>query len=226
MLERGAQNDAAMALFDQIVDLNLQLYPLYGVKKSGVRLSDDDYSLLRSMESTKNGLILDMLLARTPSSGITVTLRKFEEELIHPFSMNRIAIESKNHKVSANLSDLRRKGVVEDSIKAEQILGDFVIEPEQPRWLLERTIQELIKIRDHRFDVARGRKNDYSQDELDDLTFSLVRDRIFVFGFLLDQEPVVFNGRIDGDRVEKIVLTKNGQEYWTYWHGQRLGSFL
>src|SRR5260221_9639071 len=61
-------------------------------------------------------------------------------------TVSNVNLDLKNSNY-AKLSDLRKQGVVDDSLQAFGILGETIEEDEHPYGFLSRTAQELLRIR-------------------------------------------------------------------------------
>lgn len=177
-------------IITDISNLSRQISAVYSLREvyPGKFLPPEDWAQSRRLHALKDHKTFDLLLQRreNPDGKISVVIQKFPGEITHPFSMNRVSIAvpsveqpDKDYWIRTELSDLRRNGIIEDSIEAEKLLGETTIAQEPILSFIYRTNEELVKIRDN---IRRAKNSDttrsYSIEELEDLSAQLIRDRL------------------------------------------------
>ncbi|HYM64967.1 MAG TPA: hypothetical protein VES68_00560 [Candidatus Sulfotelmatobacter sp.] len=230
--ENPGQKSNVSQIIEDIRIINRDLYHFHVVKERGQRLSDEDYAAFKDLTHEKSQRIIDLLIARTGELETTVIMSRFEDEQLHPFSMNRATIWIKSpdsdganseFPIRTELSDLRRPGVSDDSLQAKRLLGEIIETPEKPKDFFYRTIHELISIRDYRERVEVGMQEGYNIPSLDNISSSIVNQRLV--GKRFEGAPFeieVFEYLYRGQTREKVGIWVGEKRYVTYWAGKRL----
>ena len=150
---------------------------------------------IRDLHRDENEKITELLLLRMHAGSIVnlpVEIERYPGEKIHPFSKNpaKIYLPSdidsfQNYYVKFELSDIRKPGLIEDSVKAYEIMVDADESESTVHSFLFRTVLELIKIRDIRNGLINSvnNKNDNPNqpiiENLNQLTADLFTQRLF-----------------------------------------------
>ncbi len=194
MVERldgpGLPQSSSSEIISEISNISMQISNIYSLRDfyPGRYLPEEDWMEARRLHALKDQRTIDLLLQRrdNPDDRVQVVLQKFPREIMHPFSMNNVFVYLPSEKtpeepymVRTELSDLRRPGILGDSLEAAKLLGDVPEANETIPSFVYRTNEELVKIQ-KRTQLAKqaGVKSKYSVDELEDLSAQLITERL------------------------------------------------
>ena len=186
----GIPQPSSTEIISEISALSRQISSIYSLRDfyPGRYLPEEDWTEARKLHALKDQRTIDLLLQRrnNPDNSIQIVLQKYPKETIHPFSMNNVSIyvpsekgPEESYTIKTELSDLRRPGIVGDSLEAAKLLGDVPEANETIPGFIYRTNEELVKIQ-KRIQLARqpAGKSKYSVDELEDLSAQLITERL------------------------------------------------
>lgn len=215
-------------LTKEISGISMGIRRIYDIRD--VRhLTEEEYTRVRQLNKLKDEKIMDLLTLRNQngfSSEISVEMDKFPDEILHPFSMNKVFIyvpsqirgRGEKYYVETELSDIRRKGQVENSMEAEEFLGEKTETPEPPREFVERTVRELMKIKKLKRDVLEEKEPNTEPiaGYLNDLSARIISQRLIPLR-AKGGIPPKYSLRVflqaesqNGQAVERIVVYQNG----------------
>lgn len=166
-----------------------ELYDLRDVRY----LTNDEYSEVRRLHHLKNDRLIDLLLQKREkgNSSINIVMKKFPGEEMHLFSMNHVSIyvpsrewPDSQYFIKAELSDIRRTGVSENSLQAEHLLGEKTQEVENTASFVQRTAKELTKINRLKQEAGKPEEEGSAVFEyLDQLSADLISKRLIMLRF-------------------------------------------
>ncbi len=182
----------------------------------------EEKDIVRKLQKEKDQRIIDLLILRKKADSAVnfpVELEVYPGEQIHAFSMNpaRIYVPSdinplEQYYVKFELSDLRRPGVVTDSIQAQKLLGNTDEIESSDESFLNRTIIELIRIRDMRNGLVQSGQLEKTAsyttiiEGLSQLSADLVTNRLFPMdagGYIPQGYDIRFSS--DMEHMETVV---------------------
>lgn len=231
MVERETKNTQITEIVYDIKSLNYRLGAFFDERRVAVRLDDETHARKQRLQAEKNQRIIDLLIENDNGEDVSVHIVKFKDETFHPFSMNKLGIEASyqnpynpKYYFKAELSDLRRRGVCEDSLEVIKLLGNTVEQPDEPMNFLDRTARELKRIRETR-GVAEDFGSDFVVEALDQISSDIVQRRLIGQRSLLPQFRLEHNTRISRRKdkeYESVRVIFGNRDFEFYWQGKRL----
>lgn len=188
----NSQGLSSSEIIGEISKFSRQISEIYALRDGYPDrfLPQEEYTEIRRLHELKDQKTIDLLLQNqdNPNNRFRIVLQKYSKEKIHPFSMNKISIfvphikdPNSDYLIKSELSDLRRAGVLEDSLQAETLLGEKTESYETGVNFAFRTASELVRIRDLTRHVLEGtEQSKYTAKELGDLSSELITNRLLV----------------------------------------------
>ena len=188
--EFNSQKSTSEIITD-IFNLNMQIRDAYSMRDflPDRYIPQDEWMEIKKMQGLKDQKIIDLLLENrnNPNDRIQIAVKKYKREKTHLFSMNNVLIfapltenQEDDFTIRTELTNLRRPGVINNSLEAESILGSALVTTnEAGPDFVHRTNNELMKIRNQIREVKRtGTEKPYSKDKLEELSAQLITERL------------------------------------------------
>lgn len=215
------------------------------------KLPPEEEARFNKLIQPRNQRIIDLLIARNTNdwSNVLVILNKgiqgidgFKEET-HPFSDNNVTIYAPSSRnlnsdftIKVKLSGLRRKGLADNSLDVEALLGEKTEAPETPKNFMFRTQRELAQIRElrnHGHEQTKDPQTIRTIDYLNQLTADITIGRLVELkrrGKIPESFEVFFYSSTD-EKTQKpnettVIRLLNGGVRNFVIPGQRIGAAL
>lgn len=186
----------ANGLIEDISDAGRQINFIYGLGKDQRGFATpEEKQAVRNIQKEKDQKLTDLLILRKNvgfEKRFPVELEVFPGEEIHEFSMNpaRLYVPSdinplENYFVKFELSDIRKPGIVRNSIDVYNLLGKTEHVESNPSSFMHRTIIELIRIRDMKEGLSKREESEQISafkpviEDLNQLSANIIVNRLF-----------------------------------------------